>query len=349
MDINELVIDKNCTLLECLDKLNASGKKVLYCADDGVLIASITDGDIRRYILKNESLEAKVWEVANFNPKYCHYNCSRKKIKENMIEYSIESIPLVDNDKKIVRIVFWNDIDIEKQKEKIHIPVVIMAGGQGTRLYPYTKILPKPLIPIGDIPISEHIINHLHSYGCDIFYMVVNCKKNMIKAYYNEIQREYNIEYIEEDRPLGTGGGLSLLKGKIDGTFILTNCDILIDDDISDIYRYHVEEQNIVTMVASLQDYIVPYGVIKLDDMGTLVEIKEKPKFSFFTNTGFYILESEVLDELEDDVCIGFPNVIEKYIRDRSKKIGVYPISSNMWHDMGEMDKLIKMKYEFEE
>src|SRR5699024_336047 len=136
---------------------------------------------------------------------------------------------------------------------KMDIPVVIMAGGLGTRLYPYTKILPKPLIPIGDTPIIEMIMDRFHVAGADQFHLIVNHKKNMIKAYINELDKDYKVDYADEDFPLGTGGGLSLLKGKVRSNFVLSNCDILIEEDYNKIIEYHNENNNFITMVCAYQ------------------------------------------------------------------------------------------------
>jgi NDP-sugar pyrophosphorylase family protein len=217
------------------------------------------------------------------------------------------------------------------------------AGGVGSRLYPYTKILPKPLIPIGEIPIAEHIINRFYKYGCRDFFLVVNHKKNMIKAYFNEIEKDYKITYIEEEKPLGTGGGLCLLKCIIDSTFILTNCDILIEEDYEKIYKLHKKENNVITMVCSLKKIRIPYGVIEIGQHGEIAKMKEKPELSFFTNTGMYIVEPEVVQGLEDNQAIGFPDIIEKF-KQAGKKIGVYPIGEKNWLDMGQLDAMEEMR-----
>ena len=223
----------------------------------------------------------------------------------------------------------------------------MMAGGKGTRLYPYTKILPKPLIPIGDIPIAEHIINHFREYGCRDFFLIVNHKKNMIKAYFNELDKDYNINYIEEEIPLGTGGGLSLLKGKISSTFILTNCDTLIEEDMAKIVKCHKERQNLITIVCALQNVQIPYGVVNVGNDGRIESMEEKPNLSFLTNTGCYIVEPEVIEKLETGKAIGFPEVVEKY-KAKGAKVGVFPISERAWMDMGQMDELEKMKKRLE-
>jgi dTDP-glucose pyrophosphorylase len=345
MDVKDFLIDENCTIFEAMELLDKVAKKVLFVIREEQFVAAITDGDIRRWILKKGNLDAKVKDIANYNPKYL-YEKEKSSARKLMKKYSIEALPILNEENDIISVVLWNDKEIEP-KRTLTAPVVIMAGGLGTRLYPYTKILPKPLIPIGEIPIAEHIINRFHYHGCCKFFLVVNHKKNMIKAYFNEIEKDYDIFYLDEDQPLGTGGGLSLLKGRINSTFILSNCDILIEESYEKIYNYHKKEKNLITMVCSLKKIKIPYGVIEISEAGEILEMREKPEVSFFTNTGMYIVEPQVIEELEDNKPVGFPDIIEKY-KDVGERIGVYPISESNWLDMGQMDEMEEMRKRLE-
>ncbi len=341
MIIKEILINENCSMIQAMKVLDKTSKRVLFVEDEGKLLAAITDGDIRRWILAKGNLDAKVKDIANYNPKFL-YNKDKVMARSYMLQNSIEALPLVDENRKIVSIVFLNNQELGNQAQ-LDIPVVMMAGGLGTRLYPYTKILPKPLIPIGEIPIAEHIIKRFNNYGCKDFFLIVNHKKNMIKAYFNEIEKNYAVTYIDEDKPLGTGGGLSLLKGKVDTTFILTNCDILVEEDYSKIYRYHKQEKNCITMICSLKRVTIPYGVIEINKQGEIETMKEKPVLTYFTNTGCYIVEPKVIEELKTEEVIGFPDIIQRY-KDAGEKIGIYPISENAWMDMGQLDGMEEMR-----
>lgn len=345
MDIKDFLIDEDTSMIEAMSQLDLVAKKILFVTKNDKFVATITDGDIRRWILKKGNLDAKVRNIANYSPKIMLID-DKNKAKEYMKINEIEALPILDNDNNIISIVLWNDEEIKNKKE-LDIPVVIMAGGLGTRLYPYTKILPKPLIPIGEIPISEHIINRFNKYGCKEFHLVVNHKKNMIKAYFNEIEKDYIINYVDEDIPLGTGGGLGLLKGKINSTFILSNCDILIEEDYEKIYKFHKDNSNLITMVCSLKTIRIPYGVVEINKNGEIEEMKEKPVLSFFTNTGMYIVEPKVIEELNVNEFVGFPDIIEKY-KTHGEKIGVYPISENNWLDMGQIDEMEEMRRRLE-
>lgn len=342
VNIKDFFIQEENTIIEAMTKLDCVAKKVLFIVNGDKLLAALTDGDIRRWILTGGDLNASVSNVANYNPVYLMED-KRREAHQYMKRYKIDALPVLNEKYQVVSIVLRDDNEILQPANKLTVPVVIMAGGFGKRLYPYTKILPKPLIPIGDIPISEHIINQFHSVGCNDFYMIVNHKKNMIKAYFNEIKKDYNLSYVDEDVPLGTGGGLALLKGKIDVPFILSNCDILITEDFHKIVSHHKEKGNLITMICSLKNFVIPYGVVKLGDHGQIETLEEKPQLSFFTNTGCYIVEPEVIEELENGQEIGFPDIIEKY-NVQGRKIGIYPIGENAWMDMGQIDELNHMK-----
>ena len=340
--MNEVYIEENKTVLEAMKQLDRNAKKILFVHDQGMLLASITDGDIRRWILKKGDLQKSIKCVANYNPQYLFEN-EADSAMQIMKKYDIDAIPIIDNNHIIKKIVYFNAFGQEENKFDKELPVVIMAGGLGTRLSPYTNILPKPLIPIGDYPIVEHIIQRFYTYGCRQFYMIVNYKRNMIKAYFDELEKDYSLEFVIEEKALGTGGGLSLLKDKIQETFILTNCDILIDADLNEAYKQHIKSKESITMVSSLKNFTIPYGVINIGENGAVQSMQEKPNMSFFTNTGCYFVEPEVIENLVYNEPIDFPTIIEQYIKE-GKRVGVYPIGENAWLDMGQLNELERMK-----
>ena len=217
-----------------------------------------------------------------------------------------------------------------------------MAGGKGTRLYPYTQVLPKPLIPIGDYTITEHIMQHFLSYGCSDFQMIVNYKRNMIKAYFSDSNLNMQVTFVDEEIPMGTGGGLKLLEYKLQNTFFMTNCDILVEADYSNIYDYHKDHNNIVTMVCAMKKVTVPYGTVQINEQSQIISMQEKPTHSFLTNTGFYILEPEIFRYIPEDSFIHITDIIQNCIDD-GQHVGVYPISETQWSDMGEIPEMKKM------
>ena len=332
------------TIATAMQRLDEVSIKILFLIDENrKLIATLTDGDIRRALLNGYSLADHVIDVANMNPRVLKAEDDIKKAAD-YIKNRIVAVPRIDEHGRLLSLIICErGRSFVDATDRFNLPVIVMAGGKGTRLYPYTKILPKPLIPVDDIPISERIINSFIKYGCSRFYMVVNYKKNMIKSYFADSEHGNLIEFVDETTPLGTGGGIKLLEGKIDGTFILTNCDILIEENLHDIVKHHKNNNNVVTMVCSLKNYTIPYGVVKFEEGGEISSFEEKPKMSFFTNTGYYILEDKVLGYIEENESIGMPDIIDR-VRQDGLKVGIYPISENSWLDMGQFDTMEGME-----
>lgn len=345
MRVDDLLIDGGTTVLDAMRRLDETGRGILFLTQEGALRGCVTDGDIRRYILKGLPLDGAVRGAANASPCALPIE-SRARARGLLLEKGIGALPLLDKKGRVQDVVFADGLDVVPPK-KLDAPVVIMAGGLGTRLYPYTKILPKPLIPIGELPIAEHIIHRFTDVGCDSFTFIVNYKKSMIKSYFNDLQKDYSVDYADEDEPLGTGGGLSLLKGKITRTFFLTNCDILIDADFADLYQAHKEQGNAITMVCAVKHFTIPYGVVELNEGGALSAISEKPEMNFLTNTGLYVLEPSVIDGLRPNEPVPFTDVIES-VRASGRRVGVYPVSEHSWMDMGQLEELDNMRRRLE-
>lgn len=347
-DITSNIISEDSNLKYALEQLDKAVVKVLLLINsEQVFVATITDGDVRRAILAGASLETEVSEIANYFPIFLRHDDEVAAWKI-MHEKEISALPILNQEKKIQKVYVIGNSNQKEYIEKLDVPVVIMAGGLGTRLYPYTKILPKPLIPVSDIPISERIIQSFQKIGCEKFHMIVNYKRNMIKAYYNDMDHGYNIHFWDEETPLGTGGGLYLLRECISGTFVLTNCDILILDDVRKIIKHHKEEKNKVTMVCSLKNFTIPYGIVNFSEGGEISSFEEKPQLSFFTNTGYYILERDIFNYIDQGEKIGMPDIIDRMRKD-GLKVGIYPISENAWLDMGQFDSMESMEQRLKE
>jgi len=346
--MNGILIDEECTIFDAMKLLNKSGRRILFVLKTDKLVASLTDGDIRRGILEGKELNEKIKEVANYCPIYLF----KEQIMEAefLIEKEqIDALPIINENHEVIDIIFAKPTYEEIKKFDCDVPVVIMAGGIGTRLHPYTEVLPKPLIPINGMPIIEHIIKQFLRYGCNDFHIIVNYKRNMIKAYFDDIEKNYQLNYIFEEKKLGTGGGISLLQGKIDKTFILSNCDIMIDENMVNVYQKHKEQKNIITMVCARKDYVIPYGVVTInrDDSDKIEAIQEKPQINFLTNTGCYIVEPRVIEEMNYNETIDFPEIIKSYIN-KNERVGVYIIQDDNWDDIGEMEKLQSVKQKLE-
>ena len=331
-------IKAELTIREAMQAIDDADPKIVFIVDDNKLIASLTDGDIRRFLLNGGSLTDLAIEASNRSPKYANNFDDAVSLYH---QKNFVAIPIVDSDRNIEDIYIGKLYTNEKLAE-LNIPVVINAGGKGTRLEPYTKILPKPLIPVGELPIIEHIMQRFTEYGCSKFSMIVNYKKEMMKAYFGN-DKQYDITWYDEEKPLGTGGGLCYLKGKISETFFFTNCDNLLLSNYESMLRFHKENHNVITMVCAYKNIKIPYGVIEMGLNGSIEAMKEKPELSFLTNTGIYIVEPEVLEDIEYNVPIGFPDIIENE-RTKGKKVAIYPVSENEWLDMGQLSELEKMR-----
>ena len=328
-----------------MGKIQDNAKGVLYIVDDEKrFVGSVTDGDIRRWIVKTGDVKGSVSQFLNRNAKFIN-DTDTEDAKAMLKHYKVRSLPVIDADKRIVDIIFDDIYEscISYGKMLQDTPVIIMAGGKGTRLYPYTKILPKPLIPIGDIPIIERIMNQFNKFGVYHFYMVVNYRKEMIKAYFAETSLPYNIDFISEDEPLGTAGGIKLIGKKFSTPIIITNCDILIEADYEDILELHKNSGNAMTIVSSLKNISIPYGVLNIEENGKVISMQEKPKLSTIINTGMYVLNPEYIDCIPDNELYHMTQLSQMLIGE-GKRVGMYPISEKSFLDMGEFEEMKKME-----
>jgi NDP-sugar pyrophosphorylase family protein len=274
-------------------------------------------------------------------------SCSdiRKKAKALMQQHVIERIPVINKDGAVVDVILWLDyLKTESEgydsKTPLQTPVVIMAGGKGTRLDPFTKILPKPLIPLGEKPIIEHIMDRFYRYGFYKFIVIINYKKEIIKMYFGENSLPYTVEFVEEPEYYGTAGGAYLLKKKLDETFIVTNCDTILDGNYLDFLNWHKEKQNILTIIGAHKEVTVPYGVLYMED-GCFRDINEKPKFDLFINTGTYIFEPEVLECIQEGEHLDMDRLLDRVKGMYQDGVGVYPHWDG-WFDIGQWDEYKK-------
>lgn len=344
--IADYIISENMIISDAIRAIDKNGQGIAFVCADGKLKAVVSDGDIRRYALKNGKFERPVSELANYSPRVIKNGAVQEKdIREYLFKNRITAVPVVDEENRILRIYFKNRKKIENKRE-LKIPLVIMAGGKGTRLYPYTQILPKPLIPIGDKTITEHILEHFAEFGCRDVTMIVNYKKKFIETYFSEEDRQ-DIRFVEEEEFYGTGGGLKLLSG-MKQTFFMTNCDILVESDYAEIVAKHKREDNIITIVCAKKRVEIPYGTIEKDHTGRFAGMKEKPVFSFLVNTGFYVIEPRFLDRIPDKTFIHITDVIEQCVK-TGENVGIYEVEEGAWMDMGQMDELEKMRERLEE
>lgn len=333
------------SLLNALKQMDEQKVKMLFVFDNEHFISILTIGDIQRAIVKNIALETPVAQVIDRNKKFAHSGEPMDVIREKMLRLRAECMPVLDENGDLNDVIFWKDL-FEKEetdlRPKIDLPVVIMAGGKGTRLKPITNVLPKPLVPIGDKTILETILDQFESIGCTKFYMSVNYKADIMKYYLSQLDHKYDIEFFQEDKPLGTIGSVSLLKGKIATPFFVSNCDSINEQDYRDVYDYHVNNHNDLTIVTMVKSFKIPYGVIETGEDGLMVALSEKPELTFQVNTGVYILNPGCIDEIPEGEFFHITHLMEK-IKSRGGRVGCFPVSEHAWRDMGEWPEYLRM------
>ncbi len=346
MDATVFLGQDNIDISQALKIIDGTSCGVMYVVDsDRKLLGCVTDGDVRRALIKGMNLSDNIKSIMNSAPKYI-FKEETSSAEAIMEQYNITSLPVLSRDFEVIE-VFARGKVMEKRDaiatSLIDYPAVIMAGGEGKRLLPYTKILPKPLIPIGDVPIVERIIAQFFSYGVRDYFITVNYKKRMIESYFSDVAMNYDIRYVEEDKPLGTAGSLKLLDGCFNKPFFVTNCDILIHAEYDKIMQSHIRNENAITIVTAMKNLVIPYGVVKMSDEGTVKNIQEKPNFSHLINTGMYVLNPEVISIIPDDSFYHMTDLIGETIS-KGLKVGIYPIGEDAFFDMGEFEEMKRME-----
>lgn len=346
-ELERYIGTEDLTLVEAMQKIGFNAKGIIYIVNEqGGLVGSLTDGDIRRWILQTGSLEGNVSQMMYKKTKYL-FEGDESKCYKLMETEKINSVPIINADFLIKKIRFKNIGNINQELVENRLlyetPVIIMAGGKGTRLYPYTKILPKPLIPVGEMPILERILNRFHKYGVMDFFVTVNYKKEMIKSYFTEQHPPYEIHYIEENIPLGTAGSIRLIDLKSELPVIITNCDTLIETDYGNVLDYHKKSRNAMTIISALKNIVIPYGVLHSKKHGIITSMEEKPQLSCFINTGMYVINPEYLDRIPKNQMFHMTDLADKLIEEGTQ-VGMYPISEDSFLDMGEFEEMKKME-----
>lgn len=338
------LVNQNHTLLDTMKIIDDSSLQFAVVVDEEQhLLGTVTDGDIRRGILRGEGLDVTITSIMNPNPISARSGQKYHKYKQLMKSKMLKQLPIVDEDNRIINILFADNIETTLNKNT----VVLMLGGLGTRLRPLTNDTPKPMLRVGNKPILETIIEGFKQYGYTNFIFSVNYKKEVIQDYFQNGEAfDVTIEYIEEDKKMGTAGALSLLKSRPTKPFFVMNGDLLTQINFDQLMQFHMEHDSVATMCVREFEYQIPYGVIETD--GTdLVTIREKPIHRSFVNAGIYVLNPDVLDYIPQDEFYDMPSLFEKLIEENSKT-SVFPIRE-YWLDIGQMDDFNKANHEFKE
>ena len=332
------LIDYDKTLIECLEIMDKYYIKVLLVVEKNKFYSLVSIGDIQRAIISGASLNERIKPYLRKNVLVADETEPLEVIRQRMIDFRMELCPIIDSHGFIIRIILWKDLDIDDGKmntPQINLPVVIMAGGKGTRLRPLTNIIPKPMVPFGNKSMIEAIIERFMQNGCEEYFVSGNYMFDMLQVHLESLDLPVSIDLQRELVPTGSGGSLALFREKIASTFIVTNCDIIVDDEYYKFLEYHRGNNNDVTIITSLKSYTIPYGTIDSAEDGILIDFHEKPKLNYQINTGLYLLEPGVFDYVPEESFIHITEIISR-VKEGGGRIGVFPVSEKSWRDIGE-------------
>jgi NDP-sugar pyrophosphorylase family protein len=320
-------------------------KIALVLDGENKLLGTVSDGDIRRGLLNGLTLDDGIESIIFRNPIVCSVNDTKEDILRIAVEKKIYQIPIVDSAGVLVGI---DEVD-ELLKPAEHInKVILMVGGLGSRLRPLTNVLPKPLLEVGNKPILETIIANFAKYGFKNIILSVNYKSQMIENYFGDGSKfGVSIEYVHEDKRMGTAGALSLMRNELEAPFFVMNGDLLTNVNFEHMLEYHLNNHAVATMGVREYDFQVPYGVVNIDDHHHITSIEEKPIHTFFVSGGMYILDTAVLSYIPDNVFYDMPTLFEKLIANKQKAIS-FPIRE-YWLDIGRMSDFEQANDEYHE
>jgi dTDP-glucose pyrophosphorylase len=348
--LKSMLISESVTIKQAMQKLNETAERVLFVVDKkNRLLGTVTDGDIRRAIIDGRKFSDKIGLVMHrdFIAVRSGIADIEEHVKTLMVETEIEQIPVLNNFGIIEDVFLWTDMLGSKEKiipkKQYENQVVIMAGGKGSRLDPFTKILPKPLIPLGNKPVIEVILERFFLYGMHKFLYTLNYKKEFIKLFLKDNEYPYEIEWVEEDDFLGTAGGLRLLKDKLKETFFVTNCDSVLDVDFEQVLLWHLENKSAITIIGCHNEVKIPFGVLEMSG-GRLDKIKEKPVHDVVINTGVYVMEPHIIQYIPRNRLFDMNELIDIIIN--REKVSVYPIYDG-WLDIGQWEEYNKSVEKF--
>jgi dTDP-glucose pyrophosphorylase/predicted transcriptional regulator len=341
----DILLKSDSTIKEALLLIDSGAMRIALIVDDSEkLIGTLTDGDIRRGLLNNLALSDSIESVIFRTPTICKITDSKEKILEVALAKKIYQIPIVDEDGLLVGI---EEVETLLKSDSKTNRVVLMVGGLGTRLRPLTDHTPKPMLKVGDKPILETIILNFKKYGFTNIILSVSYKAEVIESYFgNGSNFGVNIEYIHEEKRMGTAGALSLMRERLNEAFFVMNGDLLTNLNFENMMEYHLKNSSIATMGVREYDFQVPYGVVNVDGKNIL-GIEEKPTHHFFVSGGVYVLDNQILDLIPNNEYYDMPTLFENVIAQKMKSIS-FPIRE-YWLDIGRLEEFKKANDEYHE
>ncbi len=329
---NETFIPHDATLRQAILSLNNTGAQiVLVISTNGSLVGTLTDGDIRRGMLRGEGLDSPVASIVKRDPLVVPSGMSRESALQLMKVNAFTSIPVVDETRKVVGIHYLNDLILPSERPN---KMVIMAGGQGVRLLPHTERCPKPLLPVNGKPMLEHIILRAKEDGIHHFILAIHYLGHMIQDYFGDgSQWQVQIQYLNEEKPLGTAGAISLLNENTDIPILVSNGDVMSDINYGEFLDFHMKHENVMaTMAVRLHEWEHPYGVVHTNGID-IIGFEEKPIARNHINAGVYVLEPEALNLLIENEYCDMPTLFSR-LSDNNLRTIVYPMHE-LWMDVG--------------
>ncbi len=342
--LDNLIVNPDLKVVDALRVLDQGGQRILLVCDSNRRLEGVlTDGDFRRHLLSNKSLEISIFDIMNRD--FISLGINERSKAHDILETScLDHIPILDESGCVVELVTVAGF-FKKNKNEFKNSVVIMAGGKGTRLSPLTKIIPKPLVPVGDKTMIEMIMDEFKRSGFKDFKVIVNYKKELIKSYFQENGLVEEVDFIDEEKFLGTAGGLRLLSGVIEDTFILSNCDVAAQINYLNLMDWHKEHAADLTILGVRKSFDVPYGVVNIDSDHYVTHVTEKPNYDFTIMSGIYVLEPSIFEYIPDNEFFGMDDLISSMISG-GKRVSCYPIEDG-WFDVGEFDEYKKLLKHF--
>ena len=344
-NIENIKLKQNATIKEALGIIDSGAMQIALVVDDNdKLLGTLTDGDIRRGILRGLDLDSSIETIVFKEPAVAKISSTKEEILKIALSKKLHQIPIIDDNGIVLDLKEIEELVEPKIKTN---RVILMVGGLGTRLRPLTQDTPKPMLKVGNKPILQTIVEKFAEYGFANITMCVNFNASIIRDYFGD-GKEFgvNIDYVLEEKRMGTAGALSLLKERPSEPFFVMNGDLLTNVNFEHIFNYHMLNKATATMCVREYDYEVPYGVVKMND-NKIIEIAEKPVQKFFVSAGIYMLSPEILDLIPKNEFYDMPALFEKLIK-LSKNVISFPIRE-YWLDIGRMEEYQRANEEYKE